>query len=116
MSQSRLPQVKLHANARGSGHTFDCTECGACCYGLAVHLTPREAKFFLASRKLKRLIKSQDDGFCMRRTVNESRCFALKGKRGCCTCSVYDDRPRVCREFEPGSEACLRARAHFNIC
>lgn len=116
LTQAHSAHVMLVATTRGPSKTLDCTQCGACCFGLAVHLTPRETRLFQANKELKRLIKPQDHGFCMRRTVNESRCFALKGKPGCCTCKVYDDRPRVCREFEPGSEACLRARARFHIC
>jgi len=115
MNRLHKSQVEPATTQRGESDTFDCTQCGACCFGLAVYLTPREARIFQANRKLKLLIKPQDQGFRMRRTVKESRCFALKGKPGRCTCKVYDDRPRVCREFEPGSDACLRARKQFRI-
>ena len=115
MNQRLATHVALTATPLSQGNAFDCTKCGACCFGLAVHLTAREARIFQANRKLKLLIKPQDDGFCMRRTVNESRCFALKGNPGCCTCKVYNDRPRVCRQFEAGSEACLRSRQQFGI-
>lgn len=115
MNQLHDSQVELATAQRNESDSFDCAKCGACCFGLAVHLNKREAQLFQANRKLRLLIKPQDDGFCMRRTVKESRCFALKGEPGCCTCKVYDQRPRVCREFEPGSEACLRSRQSFGI-
>ena len=115
MNQLQATDRALAETPRGQGDNFDCTKCGACCFGLAVYLTRREARLYQANRKLKLLIKPQDQGFCMRRTVKESRCFALRGKPGCCTCKVYDDRPRVCREFEPGSGACIRSREQFHI-
>jgi hypothetical protein len=115
MNRLHKSQVERATTQRSECVNLDCTKCGACCFGLAVYLTPREAKFFQANRKLKLLIKPQDESVCMRRTVKESRCFALQGKPGCCTCKVYDDRPRICKEFEPGSDACIRARKQFHI-
>lgn len=107
---------RTHSSApRSDSQALDCTKCGACCFGLAVYLTQREARIFQANRRLGLLIKPLDDKFCLRRTVKESRCFALNGKPGCCTCKVYDQRPQVCREFEPGSEACIRSRKAFGI-
>ena len=30
-------------------------------------------------------------------------------------CTIYEDRPTACRNFEPGSAACLSARARFGL-
>jgi Fe-S-cluster containining protein len=30
-------------------------------------------------------------------------------------CTVYDQRPTACRNFEPGSPACISARARFGL-
>lgn len=30
-------------------------------------------------------------------------------------CAVYENRPTACRNFEPGSSACLSARARFGL-
>jgi Fe-S-cluster containining protein len=30
-------------------------------------------------------------------------------------CTIYEDRPTACRNFEPGSSACLSARAKFGL-
>ena len=41
-------------------------------------------------------------------------CVAAKGqgKIGkACSCSIYARRPKVCRDFEPGSADCLAARS-----
>lgn len=39
------------------------------------------------------------------------RCGQLKGKLGDdVSCGVYEDRPAMCKLFEPGSDKCLRAR------
>lgn len=39
------------------------------------------------------------------------RCAALTGTIGVSvTCSIYEDRPRTCRVFEPGSEQCVNIR------
>jgi Fe-S-cluster containining protein len=43
-------------------------------------------------------------------------CVAFEGKLGeRCGCSVYPDRPAVCREFEPGGELCREARGRAGL-
>lgn len=55
---------------------------------------------------------TKDDGLLgpiMR--VRKGRCIALRGVIGeHVRCAIYEDRPRVCREFEPGNEMCLWCR------
>jgi uncharacterized protein len=44
------------------------------------------------------------------------RCCALGGKLGeAVSCGIYEWRPNPCRELEPGSDACLRARARHGL-
>jgi len=44
------------------------------------------------------------------------RCAALMGEVGVATsCAIYDVRPEVCRECQPGDEACQMARRHFGL-
>jgi len=44
------------------------------------------------------------------------RCAALEGEIGCRVgCSVYADRPLVCREFQAGSEDCRMVRRRFGF-
>ena len=44
------------------------------------------------------------------------RCAALTGRVGeRVACGIYEWRPSPCREFEAGSDACLRARARHGL-
>ena len=44
------------------------------------------------------------------------RCAALAGKVGeRAACGIYEWRPNPCRELEPGSDACERARARHGL-
>jgi Fe-S-cluster containining protein len=45
-----------------------------------------------------------------------NRCSALAGTVGASTCcNVYSVRPDVCRECEPGDDACNLARARHGL-
>ena len=44
------------------------------------------------------------------------RCVALTGTIGAATCcTIYEARPEVCRELQPGTEACNAARALYGL-
>lgn len=85
-----------------------CTSCGACCA-----YSSDWPRFTLESDEEIDLIPPQ--------FVNErqsgmrfegERCSALTGTIGCSTaCSVYAVRPQVCRDCQPGDDACTMARA-----
>jgi hypothetical protein len=92
----------------------DCRECGACCreaYG-AVQLSNREP-----------LVKTRPDLISRQHLSLEllrdgERCAALGGGRDpgeLYTCTVYDDRPRTCRDFALGGEHCLTARRRVGL-
>ena len=51
----------------------------------------------------------------MRRDEKTSQCVALEGGLRNCRCTIYDQRPTLCREFEAGSEDCLEARRRHGI-
>jgi Fe-S-cluster containining protein len=43
-------------------------------------------------------------------------CVALEGKVGlACGCSIYHDRPSVCRQFEVGEALCRAAREQAGL-
>lgn len=103
---------------------FDCERCGACCLAGSwdspttyfVDLTPREA----------RQIQSIDLGLvAFEKTrfgrkpvmdVEGPRCAALDGTIGQKVgCSIYADRPRVCRDFEAGNTLCRAFRKERGI-
>ena len=87
---------------------FDCRTCGACCSHAADW--PR---FTLESDRAIAAIPPalvNDAGSGMRCVGN--RCAALVGTvGGAVSCSIYSQRPEVCRECSPGDDACLLARA-----
>lgn len=94
------------------GDGSPCQACGACCaYSAEWPRFTTEDEDALA-RLPQDLIA--DDGSGMR--CNGVRCSALKGTVGVATsCSVYADRPDVCRACEPGDDACQMARAKFGL-
>src|SRR5580765_2596141 len=49
-------------------------------------------------------------GTLMQREEATGCCRALAGPLGDCTCTIYDDRPELCRAFDAGSDDCLEAR------
>lgn len=55
--------------------------------------------------------------FRMRGTDHaQPRCAALTGRIGeRASCGIYEWRPSPCRELEPGSDACNRARARHGL-
>jgi Fe-S-cluster containining protein len=45
-----------------------------------------------------------------------NRCSALVGEIGSrAQCSVYENRPLVCREFQPGAEDCIMVRRRLGL-
>jgi Fe-S-cluster containining protein len=89
---------------------FDCLACGACC---------------AYSDTWPALIGENDgDGIPAelidfdhgRMLCHGNRCSALVGEiGGRAQCSVYANRPLVCREFQPESEDCLLVRRSFGL-
>ena len=118
--------LALKVLPKGSAdQVFDCVKCGACCaMGWCVELTGGETKRFLADPELRGMVRlnqgidrwesGEDDepGFMKETQVKDcSQCVALRGKVGRhAPCSIYEKRPRVCRNFKPGSDRCLEAR------
>ncbi len=89
-----------------------CQSCGACCAFSADW--PRAT---LESEATLESIPSRFfDLTAGRMRCNGARCSALVGSVGQATaCAVYEVRPQVCRDCEPGDEACGIARAHFGL-
>lgn len=51
----------------------------------------------------------------MKRNDVSGCCVALEGGLRGCRCTIYGERPLLCREFEAGSEDCLEARRMHGI-
>ena len=89
-----------------------CQACGACCnYSKDWPRFTTEDEAHLA-RLPRRLVNFHDTGMhCV-----GDRCSALAGDVGVAThCTVYADRPDVCRACEPGDDACSMARDRHGL-
>ena len=87
----------------------DCGACGACCrQGFdVVDLEP--------DSPLVQRPDVVDHGFGPQLPRPGGYCVALTGKQVPFRCEVYAQRPRSCRELEPGSEGCLAARERCGV-
>ncbi|CNF20202.1 ferredoxin [Yersinia enterocolitica] len=100
-----------------------CVSCGACCAYFRVSFYWSEAKN--GGGTVPSAMTEQVTPFisCMSGTNGKSsRCIALQGEVGqSVSCSIYDDRPPPCHEFEQSGAAgihnpyCDRARAHYGL-
>jgi len=82
---------------------YNCKTCGACCIGQEVLLIPGD-----------RVPPHMIDGPVMRKMLG--RCIALRGRIGVdCGCSIYHQRPALCRTFAAGSDFCKRLRLEYCI-
>jgi len=92
--------------------TYDCQSCGACCA-----YSRDWPRFSLETDDEIARIPAQfvnDAVGCMR--WDGTRCSALGGKIGeQVACKVYEVRPIVCRDCQPGDEECLIARRHYGL-
>lgn len=95
---------------------YDCTACGVCCaLGWDVYLTEDDAARFERSPQLRRLMHQPAQGalrrvWFLRRDPDTDHCMAFAAGEGGCGCTIYEDRPFLCRDFAVGSEHCQEAR------
>lgn len=89
-----------------------CNTCGACCaYSAEWPRFTLESDAAIARLPPALVSPSMTGMHCL-----GARCSALAGKVGVATsCTVYALRPDVCRECQPGDEACTIARKHFGL-
>jgi hypothetical protein len=96
---------------------LDCQTCGACCRAAyhSVEVSRRDP----VVKAHPELIVDRGSYLEIRRTGD--RCAALDGgdiQHGAATryhCTIYDDRPRTCRDFTLGSAHCLTARRRVGL-
>jgi Fe-S-cluster containining protein len=106
--------------------TYDCRRCGACC----VHLGSNDGNAYVyldreEVRRMRRLglrvVDAARGAHCLASAPRQGvdgclACVAFEGQLGGrCGCSVYEDRPSVCREFEVGSDLCHEARKRARL-
>ena len=105
------------APAAGAAALHPCLDCGACCAAFRVDFSIHEldahggavpAGLAVALNATLARLRGTDDV--------PPRCAALAGRIGeRVQCGIYAERPGPCRELEPGSEACDRARARHGM-
>ncbi|HVZ34014.1 MAG TPA: YkgJ family cysteine cluster protein [Polyangiaceae bacterium] len=99
--------------------SFDCLECGACCF-------QRPGTILVTSADLVRWKRAQRDDILDRLEPGHFGQLAFQmGAHGACThhgtssqphaCRIYEARADVCREFEAGSQQCLEFRRDRGI-
>ncbi len=96
---------------------FDCQTCGACCASFRVDFSSQELEDNGGSVP-SGLAAEVNHSTCRMRGTDHSpaRCAALTGKVGLKVgCGIYEWRPSPCREFEAGSDACLRVRTRHGL-
>lgn len=92
----------------------DCVECGRCCHHVprTVHLLEGDEERM--GKRLLELYTELDERPPWMRFIKNAgdRCGALDvSTPGAYPCAIYPSRPEDCRIVEPGSPACLEARA-----
>ena len=83
-----------------------CEICGgACCEAITLDITPlaQSSDFmrFLEFRSVPQ-VREVDGKLNVNMRMFEAKCLMLKDRR----CCVYDQRPKMCQAFEPGSQNC----------
>jgi Fe-S-cluster containining protein len=111
---------------------LDCQTCGACCLGVAWNSFPVVPFADMSMKDAKRIEDKHPGSVVMHQPQGMSysaqlpmmnikddprgRCVALSGTIGRkVACRIYEDRPKGCARFKPGSEKCLEIRARFGI-
>jgi hypothetical protein len=91
-------------------NVFDCLACGACC------AYSESWPVFIGNGDGEGIPDELIDFDRGRMLCHGNRCSALAGEVGNrAQCSVYANRPLVCREFQPGSEDCIMVRRSFGL-
>lgn len=101
---------------------YDCTRCGACCISDFdaedyVHLLDHDVERLTSQEKETLVYVETSFGgkqYSMKTaydSLGNCRCVALEGDVGKkVACSIYDQRPNVCRKFTAGDSICDYAR------
>ena len=97
----------------------DCITCGLCCalflcVGVAPGKEPDEELTWSITRSDERGEWEVDR--YLRRDEETFTCSALEGTLGeHATCRIYESRPKMCREFDAGSDRCRALRRAYGI-
>jgi len=109
MTARNLPAAR---EEKGAKPVVDCMRCGACCFSpdpRYVRVTGDDhARLGDLAQAFTRFIENR----CYLRMA-EDRCAALHidPALGAFRCRLYEQRPRICRDLQPGSPQCEAERA-----
>ena len=94
-----------------------CLRCGACCAAYRVDFSAFELEGEGGSVPPGLAVEVSGSTMRMRGTDHVPiRCAALTGQVGVrASCGIYEWRPNPCRELEPGSFGCEKARARHGL-
>ena len=98
--------------------SFDCQSCGACCAFFRVSFYWAETDAHPEGSVPQALTTAiSPHHVAMQGTTRKPpRCVALDGDIGKSVgCRIYEQRSSTCREFEMGSEGCLKARKQHQL-
>jgi Fe-S-cluster containining protein len=123
------PLLGLYAESRAesifaesTADAPDCLECGACCAYfhqvpvLMTDPTPRALTWAVLEPEDSEDDLEDDHVRWLKREPVGGRCVALDGPVGRqVSCSVYELRPKSCREFERGSDRCHAVRRMYGL-
>ena len=97
----------------------DCMTCGACCASfVCVDVVPDNS---ISSKDCWEITREGEKGEYtvdryIKRKEEDFSCTALEGTIGeNVSCRVYEDRPRMCRKFESGSDRCHAVRRAYGL-
>jgi Fe-S-cluster containining protein len=94
-----------------------CLTCGACCAAYRVDFAVYEIDEMGGTVPAGLAVEVRGNTWRMRGTDHVPiRCAALTGTVGQrASCGIYEWRPNPCRELEPGSWGCEKARARHGL-
>jgi Fe-S-cluster containining protein len=84
-----------------SDPTIHCSRCQACCCQLPVRVLPGD-------EPPEHFLDQDRDGYLIMGKADDGWCLALDREQ--MRCSIYEQRPFVCREFAMGGVDCVETR------
>lgn len=129
--KNATPQIRKRGSTAaalpgaGPRPTLDCTRCGACCCNSDdnraeafvdyVQIFPSDSLYTNHRARAEWAVRNARGEWHLR-LAEDHRCVALSGPVGQSVhCTIYAQRPAVCRRVEPGGEECLNARRERGI-
>ena len=121
-SQLPLELLSKHISERivtdASTPVPECVTCGLCCsFPLIVPVTLRDSERLKSYCDI--LLDDSEHEIVVDRVLprgEDGRCVNLRGTLGQeIGCTIYEDRPRVCRDFDAGSDRCHAYRRMYGF-